>query len=127
MPQWEFLDFLAEHARKSPHFELRMQTEAEALIDEGGTIAGVRANPLAGLAHRLVRQADDQEDRHARRDLHLDIDQHGFDAAKCHGLDRADHWPPAPTTQTLTARRGRLQEHFRNNRIAGLASESGGF
>jgi 2-polyprenyl-6-methoxyphenol hydroxylase-like FAD-dependent oxidoreductase len=49
MPQWEFLDFLAEHARKSPHFELRMQTEAEALIDEGGTIAGVRAKTPEGL------------------------------------------------------------------------------
>src|ERR1700692_2309450 len=25
MPQWDFLDFLSEHARKSPAFDLRMQ------------------------------------------------------------------------------------------------------
>ena len=28
MPQWDFLDFLAEHARKLPTFHLLMETEA---------------------------------------------------------------------------------------------------
>src|SRR5262245_39378728 len=28
MPQWDFLDFLAGHARKLPHFHLLMETEA---------------------------------------------------------------------------------------------------
>jgi 2-polyprenyl-6-methoxyphenol hydroxylase-like FAD-dependent oxidoreductase len=43
MPQWDFLSFLAEHAKKYKTFHLHMKTEATGLIDEGGRIAGVRA------------------------------------------------------------------------------------
>src|SRR3984893_11436756 len=32
MPQWDFLDFLAEQARRWSTFDLRMQTEATTLI-----------------------------------------------------------------------------------------------
>jgi 2-polyprenyl-6-methoxyphenol hydroxylase-like FAD-dependent oxidoreductase len=49
MPQWEFLDFLAEHARKSDNFELRTQTEVVTLIHDGGKVAGVRARTPQGL------------------------------------------------------------------------------
>ena len=46
MPQWDFLDFLAQEAKKYPHFHLLMQTEAKDLIaqksgKEGERIAGV--------------------------------------------------------------------------------------
>jgi 2-polyprenyl-6-methoxyphenol hydroxylase-like FAD-dependent oxidoreductase len=40
MPQWDFLDFLAENARRYPGFHLRMQTEAVDLIQEDGVIKG---------------------------------------------------------------------------------------
>src|SRR3954451_10610689 len=43
MPQWDFLAFIADHARKYPSFSLRMETEATGLIEEAGVIAGVRA------------------------------------------------------------------------------------
>ena len=43
MPQWDFLDFLADAAKKLPSFSLRMNTEATDLIEEDGRIAGVRA------------------------------------------------------------------------------------
>ena len=48
MPQWDFLDFLAQEAKKYPHFHLLMQTEAKDLIaqksgKEGERIAGVIA------------------------------------------------------------------------------------
>ncbi len=43
MPQWDFLDFLAEHGRKYPAFDLHMKTEATDLIEEGGRVVGVRA------------------------------------------------------------------------------------
>jgi len=33
MPQWDFLDFLAEQARRWSDFDLRMQTEVTGLID----------------------------------------------------------------------------------------------
>jgi 2-polyprenyl-6-methoxyphenol hydroxylase-like FAD-dependent oxidoreductase len=42
MPQWDFLDFIAEHARRYPAFELRTQTEAIGLIEAGGRVCGVR-------------------------------------------------------------------------------------
>src|SRR5215475_5573362 len=43
MPQWHFLDFLAEHAGSCPAFHLRMETEANDLIEQDGRIVGVRA------------------------------------------------------------------------------------
>jgi 2-polyprenyl-6-methoxyphenol hydroxylase-like FAD-dependent oxidoreductase len=49
MPQWEFLDFLAEHARQLKSFALRMESEVVELIQEGGRVAGVRARTPQGL------------------------------------------------------------------------------
>jgi 2-polyprenyl-6-methoxyphenol hydroxylase-like FAD-dependent oxidoreductase len=48
MPQWDFLDFLAEQGRRYPTFDLRMRTEAVDLIQEGGRVAGVRAKTPDG-------------------------------------------------------------------------------
>ena len=48
-------------------------------------------NPLAALAHRFVRQADDRELRQPRRNLHLDINRHRLDAPEGHGGYVADH------------------------------------
>jgi 2-polyprenyl-6-methoxyphenol hydroxylase-like FAD-dependent oxidoreductase len=48
MPQWDFLDFLTQHARKYPNLRLRMQAEVTGLIEEGGRVAGVRAQTPAG-------------------------------------------------------------------------------
>ena len=69
MPQWDFLDFLAEHGRRYPSFDLRMRAEATDLIEEGGRIAGcartrrtarldVRADLVVGAdgRHSTVRE-----------------------------------------------------------------------
>ena len=48
MPQWDFLNFLAEHAEKYPNFKLRMQNEAVDLIQEDGVVTGVRARSPQG-------------------------------------------------------------------------------
>src|SRR5436853_3402992 len=48
MPQWDFLDFIAEHARMYPTFKLLMQAEVTGLIQEGNTIAGVKAKTPEG-------------------------------------------------------------------------------
>jgi 2-polyprenyl-6-methoxyphenol hydroxylase-like FAD-dependent oxidoreductase len=48
MPQWDFLNFLAGHGRSFPSFHLHMLAEAVDLIEEGGRIAGVRANTADG-------------------------------------------------------------------------------
>jgi 2-polyprenyl-6-methoxyphenol hydroxylase-like FAD-dependent oxidoreductase len=58
MPQWEFLDFLADHALGYPHFKLRMQAEVTDLIEEQGRVTGVRVltpeGPLEVRAELLV-------------------------------------------------------------------------
>ena len=53
MPQWEFLSFIADQARRYPSFRIEMQAEAAALIEEGGRVVGVRAEtPQSPLAVR---------------------------------------------------------------------------
>jgi 2-polyprenyl-6-methoxyphenol hydroxylase-like FAD-dependent oxidoreductase len=39
MPQWDFLNFLAQHASRYPGFELRMQAEVVALTQRGVRVA----------------------------------------------------------------------------------------
>lgn len=48
MPQWDFLNFLAERGQVYPEFHLRMKTEAVDLIEENGVVSGVRAETPEG-------------------------------------------------------------------------------
>jgi 2-polyprenyl-6-methoxyphenol hydroxylase-like FAD-dependent oxidoreductase len=48
MPQWDFLDFLAGHARQYPSFELIMEAEAIALRRADGNVIGVDAMTATG-------------------------------------------------------------------------------
>jgi 2-polyprenyl-6-methoxyphenol hydroxylase-like FAD-dependent oxidoreductase len=48
MPQWDFLSFLAAHAQKFPHFQLRLKSEVTDLIFEKEQVVGVRANTENG-------------------------------------------------------------------------------
>jgi 2-polyprenyl-6-methoxyphenol hydroxylase-like FAD-dependent oxidoreductase len=48
MPQWDFLNFLAEQGRRYPGFHLRMQAEATELIEEAGRVTGLRAQTPDG-------------------------------------------------------------------------------
>jgi len=43
MPQWDFLDFLAEEAMKFPDFQLLRSTEAVGLIYAGDRVTGIHA------------------------------------------------------------------------------------
>jgi 2-polyprenyl-6-methoxyphenol hydroxylase-like FAD-dependent oxidoreductase len=61
MPQWEFLNFLAEEARGLPNFRLLMSTEGQQLLREDGIVTGVAANSPDGpleIRARLVIAAD---------------------------------------------------------------------
>jgi 2-polyprenyl-6-methoxyphenol hydroxylase-like FAD-dependent oxidoreductase len=61
MPQWDFLDFLADHARRLPNFHLVMQAEARTLLSDNGRVTGLTAGtPDGGLEVRaaLVVGAD---------------------------------------------------------------------
>lgn len=48
MPQWDFLDCLADAAHKLPGFQLMQSTKAEDLIERDGKIVGVRASDKDG-------------------------------------------------------------------------------
>jgi 2-polyprenyl-6-methoxyphenol hydroxylase-like FAD-dependent oxidoreductase len=61
VPQWEFLDFLADHAQRFPSFQLRMEAQASDLIEEHGRVVGVRAeipNGVLEVSADLVVGAD---------------------------------------------------------------------
>ncbi len=61
MPQWDFLNFLAERGSRYPTFHLMMQTEAVGLIESDGRVTGVRAQTTTGeleIAAKLVVGAD---------------------------------------------------------------------
>ena len=48
MPQWDFLNFLAEQGKRYPTFKLMMQTEGTDLVSEGGAVVGVKAKTPQG-------------------------------------------------------------------------------
>jgi 2-polyprenyl-6-methoxyphenol hydroxylase-like FAD-dependent oxidoreductase len=118
MPQWDFLDFLAERARQWSGFDLRMQTEVTSVIEEGGSIVGVhvktptgpqeiRADLVVGAdgRHSVVRErAGLQVDRFGvpMDVLWMRISRRADDPAQALGyvegghilvmLDRGDYW-----------------------------------
>jgi len=48
MPQWDFLDFIKEHAATYPTFKLLMDAEVTDLIETGNSVVGVRAKTPEG-------------------------------------------------------------------------------
>jgi 2-polyprenyl-6-methoxyphenol hydroxylase-like FAD-dependent oxidoreductase len=55
VPQWDFLDFLADEATRFPGFDLHMQSQVTTLLREGRRVIGVRAQTRQGS---LVVKAD---------------------------------------------------------------------
>ena len=49
MPQWDFLNFLAERARVYPGFQLEMESEVTGLTFDGERVTGVRVRTPAGV------------------------------------------------------------------------------
>lgn len=43
MPQWDFLNFLGDKAKRYPNFRLEMSTEATSLVWEGDRVTGITA------------------------------------------------------------------------------------
>jgi len=68
MPQWDFLNFLAQQARAYPSFRLEMQAEVTGLVTDGEHVGGVRLRTPTGereLRAELVVAADGR-DSHVR-------------------------------------------------------------
>lgn len=118
MPQWDFLDFLADEARQLPGFTLLQQAEVQDLLHSGDRVSGVSARapdgPLAVHAaltvgadgrHSTVREraALPRKDIGAPMDVmwfRVPRDPSSFDHAFTHvragriliTLDRGDYW-----------------------------------
>ncbi len=66
MPQWDFLNFLAEKARRYPAFHLEMSAEVTGLIFDGDRVAGVKVKTINGerdMRADLVIGADGRDSR----------------------------------------------------------------
>ena len=48
MPQWDFLNFMAEKGKSYPGFHLKMRAEVNELVKENGRVVGVLANTPDG-------------------------------------------------------------------------------
>ncbi len=48
MPQWDFLNFIADFGKRYSTFDLRMETEATGVIEEKGKVVGVKAKTPKG-------------------------------------------------------------------------------
>ncbi|MBS0479720.1 MAG: FAD-dependent oxidoreductase [Proteobacteria bacterium] len=67
MPQWDFLDFVADAARRYPTFVLRRNCAGEALVEEGGRVRGVRTSDGDEVRARLTVACDGRDSRHRDR------------------------------------------------------------
>jgi 2-polyprenyl-6-methoxyphenol hydroxylase-like FAD-dependent oxidoreductase len=79
MPQWDFLNFLAEEGRRFPTFKLMMRTEATGLIEEQGEVRGLIASTPQGpieIRSRLVVGADGRSSI-LRKESGLEVEELG--------------------------------------------------
>jgi 2-polyprenyl-6-methoxyphenol hydroxylase-like FAD-dependent oxidoreductase len=65
MPQWDFLNFIAEKAKAYPNFHLRMESEVTEPMEENGNIVGVRGKTLGGTIEVRARLTIGADGRHS--------------------------------------------------------------
>ncbi len=65
MPQWDFLDFIAERAKTLPTFRLCMNAEATDLIFEEGRVVGVQARTPDGRLNVRAELTVGADGRHS--------------------------------------------------------------
>jgi len=75
MPQWEFLNFLAEKAKRFPCFQLKMEAEVTELLQEGDRVVGVRAKTPQGVLEIRADLTAGADGRHSivRRQAWLQV------------------------------------------------------
>ncbi len=79
MPQWEFLNFVAEHAARYPTFRLRMQADVTGLIEDENRVVGVRATTPGGPLEIRADLVVGADGRHSttRQSAGLQVDELG--------------------------------------------------
>jgi len=79
MPQWDFLNFLSDHAKKFPSFQLLMGHEAVDLVRDGERTVGVAARHDGGDVEVRADLVVGCDGRHSvtRRAAGLEVIEHG--------------------------------------------------
>ncbi len=79
VPQWDFLDFIAQHGRRYPAFHLRMQAEVTGLIEEAGRVVGAVATTLDGQLEVRAELVVGADGRHSvvRERAGLEVEELG--------------------------------------------------
>ena len=98
MPQWDFLDFLRDHAVTLPGFRLRMEAPVVEYVQEAGRVVGVRLASGEELRAPLIIAADGRNSR-VRQILPLEELGAPIDV----------FWVPVPKMQSGTALRGAVK------------------
>jgi 2-polyprenyl-6-methoxyphenol hydroxylase-like FAD-dependent oxidoreductase len=98
MPQWDFLDFLRDHALTLPGFHLRMEAPVVEYVRDAGRVVGVRLASGEELRAPLVIAADGRDSR-VRQLLPLEELGAPIDV----------FWLAVPKTETGTALRGAVK------------------
>jgi 2-polyprenyl-6-methoxyphenol hydroxylase-like FAD-dependent oxidoreductase len=79
MPQWDFLNFLAERGARYPTFALRMRVEVTGLIEEAGCVVGLQATTSDGPLEVRASLVVGADGRHSvvRARAGLKVDEFG--------------------------------------------------
>src|SRR5437867_4413944 len=79
MPQWDFLDFLAQRGARYPTFTLRMQAEVTGLLEDAGRVVGLHATTPDGPLEVRASLVVGADGRHSvvRARAGLQVDEFG--------------------------------------------------
>ncbi|WP_033292005.1 FAD-dependent oxidoreductase [Amycolatopsis jejuensis] len=111
VPQWDFLDLLAESALKEPTFTLRLETEMTGLIRSGRRVTGIRYRTPDGTEGELTAN------------LVIAADGRWSLARRSAGLTPHEYYTPFDTwwfriSRTADESDGMLTPRMRNHRFA---------
>ncbi|MGA8589969.1 MAG: FAD-dependent oxidoreductase [Pseudolabrys sp.] len=93
MPQWDFLNSIADRGRRYQTFDLRMQTEAIDLIEENGRIDGVRAKSPEGELEIRAELIVGCDSRHSTIRTKAGLKSDDYGAPMDVMWFRLSHWP----------------------------------
>lgn len=79
MPQWDFLNFLAEEGSQYPTFHVRMNAEVTNLIEDGGSVVGLCAETPSGPLEVRTTLVVGADGRHSivRKRAGLSVEEFG--------------------------------------------------
>ncbi len=96
MPQWDFLNLLAEEAARYSTFRLRMQADVTGLVEEAGSVIGLRANTPDGTLEVRAGLVVGADGRHSTVRSHAGLSVEEFGAPMDILWFRLSRWTSDP-------------------------------